>query len=83
MNMKYLTATVSAFIVLLSLNPCSLKTETPVLDTVSAEIEKMDSLSLRIDSSHKKLIIYYPQTTHFDLVCGEMPDTKNNNLCFV
>lgn len=39
--------------------------------------------TIRVDSLNAGLIIYYPQTTHFGLVCGEMPDTNISNISFV
>lgn len=38
--------------------------------------------TIRVDSLNE-LIIYYPQTTHFGLVCGEMPDSNITNISFV
>lgn len=46
--------------------------------------EETDSaMVVRVDTSHKNLVIYSFETSHLNLVFGDMPDTTISNICFV
>lgn len=50
---------------------------------LSNMIKDTEFQTIRVDSLKDRLIIYYPQTAHFGLVCGEIPDTSISNISFV